>query len=387
MTPPVPARRAALPRFDAPSYGLASILIAAVALSAGTLEAAAGSEQSQRMAAAFLGPLLLLAGMHARLEGFVHARARRALLSLPVPATRHWADAQRSRRLGLALGLLAGMIALGITAATGELHRPWVTITEFAWLGLFAWILEPLVPAWSAFLGRRFDESSPQGRAQVALGGGWTAPEAVVHLYAPALGVLGATALAMPGQLSIERAFEGLPLQAPHLALGLAPLALALWLRREALERYGAGMFEAVAWLEQAERSLSGEQAARSRPWIAKLARDPWARLRLIAVWRRVPGASVRALAAAVLPWAFVVAGRAPGGLAVALCAATTLAWVGPLLRLHDPGEEAQWARFGAELPLVHAGRGRLPARVFALLTTPIAMGLCGLLVAWRMHG
>ena len=42
-----------------------------------------------------------------------------------------------------------------------------------------------------------------------ALGGGWTIPEAVVHLYAPALGVGLVALLAMPGQLWLDRRVDG----------------------------------------------------------------------------------------------------------------------------------------------------------------------------------
>ncbi|MEZ4454716.1 MAG: hypothetical protein R3B09_35025 [Nannocystaceae bacterium] len=75
---------------------------------------------------------------------------------------------------------------------------------DFAWLCAFAALIEPTIPAIAAWLGRRFAGDGAATSIQRSLAAGWSAPEAAIHLYAPALGIGLAALLAMPGQLALE---------------------------------------------------------------------------------------------------------------------------------------------------------------------------------------
>ncbi len=380
-----------LPRFRPPQLGFLAIVVMAMVLGFGAAAGADHSEGAQRMTAAALGPWMLLAGLHARLDAFLRAPERKAWLSLPIAPTEHWRAAQRERRWGLALAVTAGLAGLAVPALLGGLHRPLVTLCEFAWLGLFAALIEPCIPAWSSWLGRRFDDTAPATHAQRALGGGWTSPEAVVHLYAPAVGVLGATALAMPGQLSIERAFEGMALETPHWALALAPLAAAAWLRVRARSQYATGYFESVAWLDEATRALSGDGYPRATPRFAAWVKDPWVRLQLISFWRQTPGAPLRVLALLAAPWTALLV-ELPLGLWAGACVAIALLWIEPLSRLRELGRATRWRRFGASLPLASsagvggAGSSAVPRGAWAWLAAPLVLSLSEVLWVWRMQ-
>jgi hypothetical protein len=152
----------------------------------GVMTAVADQPFATQRSLVFLGgPLLLLAGLHARLFGFLHAPDRARWLPLPIAPERHFAAASASQRpalwltavLGLAALLLAGpdqATASGIPARFG-------LALEFAWLVIFAAALEPFVAGLAAELGRRFPTESRTHELQRNLGGGWTTPEAVVH--------------------------------------------------------------------------------------------------------------------------------------------------------------------------------------------------------------
>ena len=115
---------------------------------------------------------------------------------------------------------------------------------------------------------RRTDSAA---RSSATSAGGWTTPEAVVHLYAPAFFLALATALAMPGQLSWERWLDGNPAGAGSWIAGLLPLAVAIGLRALAPRQYGRGLWESVPWLAEATRTLAGPPQPEPTPaWAGK---------------------------------------------------------------------------------------------------------------------
>ncbi|MEM9462778.1 MAG: hypothetical protein AAGF11_52040, partial [Myxococcota bacterium] len=197
------------------------------------------------------GPLLLLSGLHSRTGGYLHAPARHRLLPLPLAPERHWATARGDHRRGLVwTGLLGGLAVAGASVGAGLPRDAALGLWgDFAWLWLMAMLLEPAIPAASAWFGRRFDDARPERQWQQRLGGGWTIPEAVVHLYAPALGVATAALLAMPGQLWLDRRLDGLPTPPALLGVALAALAVAAGLGALGRPLYARGLFGAVPWV------------------------------------------------------------------------------------------------------------------------------------------
>jgi hypothetical protein len=98
--PPLPRWRA-----DWPHAWLAPVLAAACwALALGSSTEAA----TQRSLVFIGGPLVLLAGLHARLTEYLHGRARERLAPLPIVAGRHFAAAQRVHMRGLGLAIVCG---------------------------------------------------------------------------------------------------------------------------------------------------------------------------------------------------------------------------------------------------------------------------------------
>ncbi|MBL4685238.1 MAG: hypothetical protein JKY37_11655, partial [Nannocystaceae bacterium] len=137
----------------------------------------------------------MLAGLFERLGSYLHAPQRRTLLPLPLPPGLHFAAATRPHRVGMLASAALGSVALGIAASADLLPAGAsgttvaLLVADWGWLVLLAALTEPAIAAASAWLGRRFEEDSAARRLQLQAGGGWTLPEAVVHLYAPALGV------------------------------------------------------------------------------------------------------------------------------------------------------------------------------------------------------
>src|SRR5690606_24229808 len=191
-----------LPRPRLPTAWWLSPAIAAAAWW-GVMTAVADQPLATQRSLVFLGgPLLLLAGLHARLFGYLHAPDRARWLPLPIVPERHFAAAIASHRPAFWLTAALGVAALLLS---GPAIAPRIDLAlEFVWLVIFAAALEPFVAGLSAELGRRFPEDSRAHDLQRSLGGGWTTAEAVVHLYAPAFGLGLAVLLAMPGQLSWE---------------------------------------------------------------------------------------------------------------------------------------------------------------------------------------
>ncbi|MCA9682944.1 MAG: hypothetical protein KC457_12155, partial [Myxococcales bacterium] len=292
------------------------------------------------------GPLLLLAGLHARLFPYLHAPERLRLLPLPIIADRHWQAA--NRRHGPELAVTA---ALGCAALLAPDPRAnWPLVVEFAWLVGFAWILEPMIAAVGAHYGRRFPEQSRAHELQRSLGGGWTTPEAVVHLYGPALGVATAALLAMPGQLGWERWIDGGTIDGSHVALGLVPLSLAGALRGLAPRMYRGAFWEAVPWLAEATRTVAGPARPEPSPGWVRLIRDPWGRVLAIQLLRTTPLPLLRG--ALLLGALLLVVGRSapPSGPLVAAAIAVCGVWLVPnrSLGLQRPNRQ----RLAAALPL-----------------------------------
>src|SRR5262245_42181890 len=109
------ARVKPLPRWPAawPHAWLAPALVAAAwsVVLAGVAELAV-----QRNLVFIGGPLVLLAGLHARLGEFLHGRARERLAALPVAPGRHFAAGLQAHSRGF--WTAAGFGALGIAVAT-----------------------------------------------------------------------------------------------------------------------------------------------------------------------------------------------------------------------------------------------------------------------------
>lgn len=377
--------RTRFPRFEASSTDWVVLAFAGLGFFVGVDAALDFNPQAGRNVAFALGPFMLLAGLHPRLYAFLHARERRAWAHLPAPPSDHWAAASRTWVGALVLSGLVGALALAVAT---RLHAPYdfALTADWAWLVLHALLLERLAAAWSSRFGRRFPDTHPLRRAQENLGGGWTQPEAVVHLYAPAFAVAAATALAMPGQLAWERAVDGKGLEGIHLALALAPLATALVMARSASAQYGQGFFESVAWLHEAERSLAGPPTGRKTPAWARMIPSPVVRLRVLSWWRQTPLASLRLLAVVLLPSVWLLRAATgdapPQGAALALWVAVLWAWLAPLRRLG--AHRDSWRALEHALPLASGPHmAAVPLSAWLTLSGPLwlslLLGLCAL--------
>jgi hypothetical protein len=314
------------------------------------------------------GPLLLLAGLHGRLFGFLHAPDRSRWLPLPIAPDRHFAAAVSSHRpafwLSAALGIVA--LLLGGPAGIG-------LAVEFAWLVIFAAAIEPFVAGLSAQLGRRFPADSRAHELQRNLGGGWTTAEAVVHLYAPAFGLGLAVLLAMPGQLSWERYLDHGALNISHVIVGTAPLSIAFGLRLVARRLYRSGIWEAVPWLVEASRTLAGPPQPEATPaWAARI-RDPWTRLLVIQFWRVTPLPGLRLALLVGLTSFVLLRDASPSGAAMALWLASVGAWLVPAGALNR--DRLARAGLAGALPLSSARRrGRAGSIALAALLAPVLL-------------
>jgi hypothetical protein len=320
------------------------------------------------------GPLVLLAGLHARSVGFLHAPERERWLPLPISPDRHWQSAVRMHAPSFVITVLLGILAL-VPFDVG-------LAIEFAWLAVFALLLEPVAASTAALLGRRFPEHGRSHELQRSLGGGWTTPEAVVHLYAPAFFLALATALAMPGQLSLERWLDGHPLGPGAWAAALVPLPIAIGLRMLAPRHYRVGMWEAVAWLSEATRTLAGPPQPEPTPaWAGKIP-DPWIRLLVIQFWRITPLPYLRLLLLLGVGAVTLMRTDPPTGPLIAVAMACVGAWVvpaGAVLR-----ESTNRSRLCGALPLSPGRRRGRPGLVAAVaLAAPVLLVLGALLSSW----
>jgi hypothetical protein len=358
-----PVSSPALPRWPAawPHAWLAPGLAAA----AWSIVLANVAELAVQRNLVFLGgPLVLLAGMHARLGEFLHGRARERLATLPIATARHFAAGSRAHVRGFAVAAGFGVVGIFVANA-GDPWRATLLAGDFAWLCAIAALVEPVVPAVAAWAGRRFPEEHPVRQAQRQLGGGWTTPEATVHLYAPALGLALAVTLAMPGQLVLGLVADGRA-WTPGLALLLgSPLLVSCGLRWAAPRIYVVGFFAAVAWLCEATRSLAGPPEPPPRPaWLVRV-RAPMLRLWLTQ-WLR--GTALPVLRAyLVLGWAAYLGLRDAGPTAPTIALGLGLAalWLMPLQTMAR--QQRRDAAMLARLPIAGSPR----AAIGALFATP----------------
>ena len=346
---------------------------------AGWSLALAGSDDlaTQRSLVFLGGPLVLLAGLHARLGDYLHGRGRERLAVLPVPAGRHFAAGLATHRRGFAVAAVCGSlgVVLGAYAGTADGVRAALLAGDFLWLCVLAMLVEPAIPALAAHAGRRFPDEHPIRQAQAQLGGGWTSPEAAVHLYAPALGLGLAALLAMPGQLGLARLADGQALRGLHVALFVAPVIVAVAVRVAAPRVYAGGFFEAVAWLAEATRSLAGPPEPSPRPaWVAKLA-DPATRL-LVTQWLRLTPVPLLRLVL-LLGWGgyLLARGAPPTAPAVATLLGLAALWLVPLQTLAR--QRRRNAAVLAALPVAAVVRaGRSPGLTLAIAGVPAALAV-----------
>ncbi|PRQ07287.1 hypothetical protein [Enhygromyxa salina] len=318
------------------------------------------------------GPLVLLFGLHARLFAFLHAPDRIRWLPLPIPAARHWLAGIQAHLPSFTLAAILAAGALYLASGTA-------LVVEFCWFAVIAGLLEPFASAIAAMFGRRFPEPSRVRELQRSLGGGWTTPEAVVHLYAPALALGLAVLLAMPGQLSWERWIDGHSLGPTQLAVSVIPLLVAVGLRLAAPALYRAGVWEAVPWLTEATRTLAGPPQPEPTPsWVRKL-RDPWARLIIVQFLRMTPLPYLRLAIVVGLAVHAALAEGAPGGPGIALSLAAIGLWIVPAGTVARAGVAR--ARLAGALPLSPAKRrGRSGFAATAALALP-AVALIGVIL------
>ncbi len=379
-----------LPRWADRETAWVAVVLVAAGWSAVMGAAVNESMESQRTLTFTGGPLLLVAGIHARMSDFLHAPQRSRLLPLPLPPVIHWRDAIRHHRVGLLGTWVAGAIALGslsfaVVAPPPE-HYANVAklVLDWTWLCALAMGVEPLFAGLAAYLGRRFPEGHAGQGIQHSAGGGWTQNEAVVHLYAPALAIGTAAALAMPGQLVFMGwdTYGELPAVAGLAAI--VPLGLSLVLPRVGRNLYVSGVWEAVPWLTEATRTLAGPALPEPTPsWVASL-KNPVRRVLVLQLLRATPMPMFRLVApllwaGAVLFWQIPL-----GAPVVAVGLGLAALWIMPLRILTR--QRLARARTFVALPLPEPQRrGRDPlAPVLAALPLALALGLA--LVQWTVR-
>ncbi len=372
----MPRRRHALLAEVPPVHAALPVVAAAlVALAVGAGARATGLPAARSLVFALV-PAALLVTLHVRTSAFLHDDQLAATLPLPIAPARRFglAAARHARGLGAAMLWLLGGVALGAAPLGLEPRAIAGLLLDALAVGLAGLATEPFGAAVAARLGRRQPPGSYAAELQLKLGGGWTLPEAVVHLYAPA-GSLGlAGLLALPLQLAIDRAVDGQALRAGLSGVVLASATIAIALRLVAPALYRGGVFEAVPWLREAMRTLAGPPVPeRPSRWIAAIA-DPALRLVLLQHERLTPAPRFRLLL--LLATAAVVAVRgaalsaAEVGLALALCAL----WLVPAASLvrHGPARRAALAALPVRSPT---------ARARALLVAPVAVMLASIAV------
>lgn len=351
--------------------------IVASAIGASLLVAAAPlGIDAQRSVAFALGPAIMLVTLHARTVGYLHDDGLAATLPLPVPTARRFAAAHRRHGVGLLWQAAWGAVAFAVGGT--EPSRAAVLVAD--WLALVGAcaLVEPAAAAVGAWLGRRVDPESVAGQLQRSLGGGWTLPEAVVHLWAPALGLALGAALAMPWQLAIDRWADAQSIGRGHVGVCVTALAIAIAIRLAAPAMYGRGLFDAVPWLRQAMRTLAGPPVPQTAPrWITAI-RDPALRLVVLQHQRLTPVPQLRlAVLLGTAAW-LVVRERSPGVAQLGILAGLVTLWLVPatVLLRHAPARR----RLFAALPV------RDPStRAWACLLAPVVLAIAP--VAFRVGG
>ncbi len=339
------------------------------------LAAAADAGLSTRRGLVFVGgPVLLLSGLHARLTGYLHAPSRQQLLVLPLAPATHFAAARARHWRGLALTLLLGSLAVVAGLGSGGAWSPATggLVLDWAALAGVSVFVEPLIPAASSALGRRFRPDTWLSDLQRRAGGGWTLPETVVHLYAPALGIGLSAAWAMPLQLAIDLQVDGHPVPSGLWAIAVVAVAVAVAASAVAPRLYATGVFESVPFLAEATRTLAGPPIPESTPrFIARLS-DPVLRLLVLSFWRETPVPMLRLLSvAAALALIAGVDTVAPPHTAV--WGAAAIFWLVPATALARSAPLR--ARLLGTLPLPAAHREGRHHRATAMLWSPVGLG------------
>jgi hypothetical protein len=331
------------------------------------------------------GPLVLLAGLHARLGEYLHARARRAPggaadragAALRGGARRPIVAASRWRSIS---GLLGAGARLG-SRGRARRARGLVLAGDFAWLGALAGLIEPAIAGCSAYAGRRFPEEHAIRQRAAAAG---RAAGRRPRRRCTCMRRRWASGWRCCWRCRASSAWRPLQTQGPratHAGLLLAPLVLALAVRWAAPRLYAGGFFAAVAWLAEAMRSLAGPPEPSPRPvWVARLA-SPTARL-WTTQWLRLTSAPLLRLAL-LLGWGgyLLLRAQAPGAPAVAVGLGLAALWLLPLQTLAR--QRRRNAALLASLPLpARARAGRAGGLAAAMVAVPGLLA-AALLLRW----
>ncbi len=377
---------ATLRRFDVRGWELWLVPVLAATAGWAVMASAATDVPLQRGLVFMGGPLLLLAGLHPRLDGYLHARARFDLLPLPLPPAHHWAAARPHHARGLVYTGVVGTAAVLGAALGSGLPGPIIAglVGDLLWLWLMAWCIEPLIPAVSAWLGRRFEEEQPPHQWQRMLSGGWTIPEAVVHLYAPALGIGIAALLALPGQLWLDRLTDGQGSPPALLAVAVGALVVGIVVERLAPRIYGQGLFGSVPWVQEAMRTLAGPPVPESVPRWLLWGSDPMRHLVVRQFWRMTPVPAVR-LWTLLIGAGWIAWNAEPSVSAAAIVIALCAVWLVPAGRLsvHRAGR----LRLAAPLPLPAAARSGGSWTAWAVLSSPAVASALAVVLGWSQRG
>ncbi|WAS98799.1 hypothetical protein [Nannocystis punicea] len=368
-----------LPRWPAtwPSAWVAPLVLAA----AWSIALANEPELTAQRGLVFAGgPFVLLAGLHARLGGYLHAPERERLLPLPIEPARHFQAARPAHRRGLALTIVAGIGAIAAATLPDVARCGWL-LADFLWLALAAILIEPGIAGVAAYAGRRFPPGHWITEAQRFGAGGWTAEEAAVHLYAPALGVGLATLVAMPGQLTLARLAERGAATSQHWTLLAAPMLAALIVRVTAGRLYAAGLWEAVPWLAEATRRLAGTGLPAPRPGFVAHMHNPVLQLGTTQLLRLCPLMRLRLVALLLASGWLAVRAGPPDAPRIALWCALAALWLSPLQVLAR--ERRRNAALLASLPLPAPERSGRLRGLEGLLLAPPAVLAAFLFVRW----
>ena len=363
-------RRLALLLHREAAIAVLPIVAAAIVALASTAVASAPLP-TQRGLVFVLGPLLLLVTLHARTAGYLHDDAVSLTLPLPIAPRDRFGAAHGRHMRGLAWQALWGLaaVALAVVVAGAGTATALALVLDLGALVVAAALVEPVGAAIAARFGQRVPEGSFAGQVQRSLGGGWTLPEAVVHLYAPALALGTAAAIAMPWQLAIDRGLDGETVGSNHLTVCAVVLVLALALRAIAPRLYQAGVHDAVPWLREAMRTLAGPSAPEPAPtWIARL-RDPALRLVVLQHQRLTPVPTLRLVLLVGAAAIMAVRARPIGPLELGLVLALAALWLVPAGAVVRERESRRRAL--ASLPVAPAER-----TATLLLFAPLALAL-----------
>lgn len=367
--PTIDAVMRAIVRGDPTEHVVPAIAAATWSLA---LSAVAGSGlATQRSLVFVMGPLVLLSTLHARTGGYLHAPGHLATFALPIqPRARFVAARARHLRalaVSIAWGIVAVAVALPALGRRDLVHAG--LVLDWLALGAFAACIEPFAAATAAYLGRRLPAEHPGRQLQTTLGGGWTLPEAVVHLYAPALGLGLAVMLALPVQLATDLSIDGIATGRGLLIACAGAGGLAVVLAAIAPVLFRGGVFESIPWLAEATRTLAGPPVPEAAPrWIAAM-RDPMLRLLLLQHQRLTPLPRLRLVALVGVAIAFAVRGKPLAVAHVGVLLGLVALWLVPALALVRTRDRRRRA-LGA-LPV--ASRGAIGV---ALLAVPVVVSI-----------